>query len=61
MADDLRPLSGFGSVDRVPKLPDVFRSVRVEVNEIGLHAVVGRTRWDGWTMPMRLLCTSISA
>lgn len=45
MADELRALSGFGSVDGVPKLPDgfrdVFRSVRVEANGIGLHAVIG--------------------
>jgi len=45
MTTHLTELSGFGSVEGVPKLPDgfreVFRSYRVEANGIGLHAVIG--------------------
>lgn len=45
MTANSSPLSGFGSVTGVPKLPDgfrdVFRSIRVDANGVGLHAVVG--------------------
>lgn len=42
---NVEPLSGFGSVTDVPRLPpgftDTFRSYRVDTGKIGLHAVIG--------------------
>ena len=44
-AERISPLSGFGSVTDVPRLPegftDVFKSHRIDTGKIGLHAVIG--------------------
>lgn len=45
--DDVRPISGFGSVTNVPRLPDgfteTFRSYHVNTGPLRLHAVIGGT------------------
>ena len=44
-SERVSPLSGFGSVTNVPRLPegfrDTFKSFRVDTGKIGLHAVIG--------------------
>lgn len=45
ISDRVSPVSGFGSVSNVPRLPDgfanTFKSYRVDTGRIGLHAVIG--------------------